>query len=70
MKTTIDIPDALLEGAMQYTKAGTKLEAVLIALEELNKRYRMAALVRYSNACDFDTNDEIEQREQDEAVNE
>lgn len=44
MKTTIDIPDALLKEAMRLSGAKTKREAVLRALEEFNRRKRMARL--------------------------
>jgi Arc/MetJ family transcription regulator len=42
MKTTIDIPDKLLADVMRHTKASTKREAVLAALEEFNRRFRLA----------------------------
>jgi Arc/MetJ family transcription regulator len=46
MKTTIDIPDEILKEAMGYCSATTKREAVLHALEEYNRRQRMARLAR------------------------
>ena len=47
---------------MRFTKAKTKREAVVTALEEFNRRRRMADLVKYSGTFsdDFPTNDEIE----------
>lgn len=60
MKTTIDIPDRELKDAMRFLGARTKREAVVTALHELNRRYRMARLVKYSGTCDFDTNAEVE----------
>jgi Arc/MetJ family transcription regulator len=68
MKTTIDIPDEALQEAMEYLGTTTKREAVLAALEEFNRRHRMAALVDLSGTCDFDTNDEIEATEAQEAT--
>jgi Arc/MetJ family transcription regulator len=47
MKTTIDIPDDVLKEAMKYSKAATKREAVVTALEDYNRRNRMARLVRH-----------------------
>jgi Arc/MetJ family transcription regulator len=44
MKTTIDIPDKMLEEAIKYTRAKTKKEAVLTAIEKYNKLHRLAAL--------------------------
>jgi Arc/MetJ family transcription regulator len=62
MKTTIDIPENELRDAMRFAKAATKREAVLAALEEFNRRHRMAELVKYSGtfAEAFPTNDQIE----------
>ncbi len=52
MKTTIDIPDAVLEEAMEFTKARTKREAIVTAVEEFIRRRRMAALVKHAATCD------------------
>lgn len=62
MKTTIDIPEDELKAAMRFTKAKTKREAVVKALEEFNRRRRMAELVKYSGTFSdrFPTNEEIE----------
>ncbi len=66
MRTTIDIPTKEIEDAMRFLGVKTKREAVVAALREFNRRRRMARLVRFSDSCDFDTNDEIEQRETSE----
>ena len=62
MKTTIDIPEKELRDALRFAKAKTKRQAVLTALEEFNRRHRMAELVKYSGTFSerFPTNDEIE----------
>lgn len=44
MKTTIDIPDDVMEEAMRHTGAHTKREAVVTAIEKFNKRKRLEAL--------------------------
>lgn len=44
MKTTVDIPDEALEEAMRLTGAKTKREAVVLAIEEFNRRRRLARL--------------------------
>ena len=67
MKTTIDIPEAELEEAMRFLGAKTKREAVVAALQEFNRKRRMANLVKHSGTCDFDTNAEIEESEAAEA---
>jgi hypothetical protein len=62
MKTTVDIPDAELRDAMRFTKARTKREAIVTAIEEFNRRRRMADLVKYSGTFgdNFPTNEQIE----------
>jgi hypothetical protein len=62
MKTTIDIPEKELKDAQRFAKAKTKRQAVLAALEEFNRRHRMAELVKYSGTFGdrFPTNDQIE----------
>jgi Arc/MetJ family transcription regulator len=44
MKTTIDIPDKVLKEAMRHTKASTKRDAVVRAMEEFNRRERLGKL--------------------------
>ena len=44
MKTTIDIPEKVLAEAIKFTRAKTKKEAVLTAVEKYNKLQRLAAL--------------------------
>jgi Arc/MetJ family transcription regulator len=41
MKTTIDIPERLLEEAMRNSKSSSKREAVLTALEEYNRKHQI-----------------------------
>ena len=44
MKTTIDIPEKLLEEAMRFTGAKTKRQAVVTAVERFNKLKRLEKL--------------------------
>jgi len=44
MKTTVDIPEDVLQEAMRHADAKTKKEAVVIAIEEYNRRRRLARL--------------------------
>ena len=62
MKTTVDIPEKELRDAMRFARARTKREAVVAALEEFNRRHRMAELVKYSGTFSdgFPTNDAME----------
>ena len=67
MKTTIDIPEKELKDAIRFTRAKTKREAVVKALEDFNQRRRMAELVKYAGtfADSFPTNDQIEAADAD-----
>jgi Bacterial antitoxin of type II TA system, VapB len=61
MKTTVNIPDKVLGDAMRHTKAKTKREAIVKALEEMNRRYSQAELLKYTGKFDsLMTNEEIE----------
>jgi Arc/MetJ family transcription regulator len=61
VKTTIDIPDDELADAMRFTGARTKREAVVRAMQEYNRRQRMAGLLKYSGTFseDFLKEDEV-----------
>ena len=48
MKTTVDIPEHVLTDALRFTKANTKREAIVTAMEDYNRRKRMAELIKYS----------------------
>jgi Arc/MetJ family transcription regulator len=61
MKTTVDIPEKELEEAMRFTGAKTKREAIVKALEEFNRRRRVAELVKHLGTFhSIATNEEIE----------
>jgi len=51
MKTTIDIPEDALTETMRFARARTKREAILTAVNDYNRRNRMAALTRYLGTC-------------------
>jgi Arc/MetJ family transcription regulator len=51
MKTTVNIPDDDLADAMRFTKAKTKREAIVTAIQEFNRRKRMAELSKYAGTC-------------------
>jgi Arc/MetJ family transcription regulator len=60
VKTTVDIPDKVLEDAMRFTKASTKRECIVRALEELNRRERVGRLIEMLGKSDtFMTLDEL-----------
>jgi hypothetical protein len=51
MKTTVDIPENDLADAIRFTKAKTKREAIVTAIQEFNRRKRMAELTKYAGTC-------------------
>ncbi len=56
MKTTLDIPSALLNEAMRLAGAKTKRAAVLAALDDFSKRGRMREMaMRLGNSETFMT---------------
>jgi Bacterial antitoxin of type II TA system, VapB len=52
MKTTVDIPESDLADAMRFTQAKTKREAIVAAIQEFNRRRRMAELVKHAGTCE------------------
>ena len=63
MKTTVDIPDDELLDAMRFTRARTKREAIVTAITEFNRRWRMAELAKRAGSCpELLTADELKQQ--------
>lgn len=61
MKTTVDIPEQALADAMRFARAKTKREAIVTAIEDYNRRKRMAELIKYSASSNtLLSNDAIE----------
>jgi Arc/MetJ family transcription regulator len=61
MKTTLDIPSALLNEAMRLAGAKTKRAAVLAALDDFSKRGRMREMaMRLGNSETFMTAVDLE----------
>ena len=46
MKTTIDIPDELMKDALKFSKASTKREAVVSALEDYIRRQKVKKVLK------------------------
>lgn len=60
MKTTVDIPENDLAEVMKHTKAGTKTEAVALAVADYNRRQRLAKLAgRLGTFRDLMTREEL-----------
>ena len=61
MKTTIDIPDNMLNDLMSNTKAHTKREAVLTAIDDYNRKIKITRLADVIGTFDeFITSDELD----------
>jgi Arc/MetJ family transcription regulator len=54
MKTTLDLPDELMEEAMQLTDIKTKTEVIIVALQELIKKNKVAELRTYKGKVNLD----------------
>ena len=62
MKTTVDIPDDMLGELLENTEARTKRDAILTAIEEYNRKKKIAALADVVGTFDqFMTADELNQ---------
>jgi hypothetical protein len=60
MKTTIDIPDKMLQALIDNTKARTKREAILTAIDEYNRKKEIALLADMVGTFDqFVSSDEL-----------
>lgn len=51
MKTTVDIPDSDLADAIRFSHAKTKREAIVTAIQDFNRRKRIAELTKYAGTC-------------------
>lgn len=54
MRTTLDLPEELLNQAMQATHIQTKTQVIITALEELVRRTRIAELKAYKGKINLD----------------
>ena len=67
MKTTIDIPDKTFIILSRLTKATTKRDAIMTAVEEYNRRHEVAALKATFGSWQMDSNENIEATDLEEA---
>jgi Arc/MetJ family transcription regulator len=66
MKTTVDIPEEALQEAMRHAGAKTKREAVVIAIEEYNRRRRLGRLAaQLGSFAGFPSAEELEASRQE-----
>lgn len=63
MRTTLDLPEKLVNEAMKLTHAETKTAVIIRALEELIRKSKISELKKYKGKIDLDIDlDEIRGR--------
>jgi len=63
MRTTLDLPENLLNEAMKMTHTNTKTAVIVKALEELVRKSKLSDLKKYRGKVDLDIDlDEIRDR--------
>ena len=66
MKTTVEIPDETLSTLLRLTRAKTKRDAILAAIEDYNRRHQVEALVATFGTWKMDSNEEMEAADLDD----
>ena len=60
MKTTVELSNDDIADVMRFTKARTKREAIVAAIQDFNRRKRMAELSKHAGTCkDLSSVDEL-----------
>ncbi len=54
MRTTLDLPEDLLEEAMKATQISTKTKVIITALEDLIRKSKISDLKKYKGKVDLD----------------
>ena len=54
MKTTLDLPEELLDEAMKVTRTRTKTGVIILALQELIRKSNLTDLKKYKGKIDLD----------------
>ncbi len=54
MRTTLDIPEDLINEAMKTTQINTKTKVIITALEELIRKSRISELKEFKGKVDLD----------------
>ena len=63
MRTTLDLPEDLIEEAMKVTGIPTKTRAIITALEELIRKSRISGIKKFKGKIDLEMDlDEIRGR--------
>ncbi len=63
MRTTLDIPQSLLEEAMKVSHSNTKTATIILALKELIKKSTISEIKEYKGKVNLEINiDELRNR--------
>ncbi|MCA9438862.1 MAG: type II toxin-antitoxin system VapB family antitoxin [Candidatus Omnitrophica bacterium] len=54
MRTTLDLPEDLIDEAMKVSHQRTKTSMIIAALEDYVRKHRLKELKRYKGAVDLD----------------
>ncbi len=54
MRTTLDLPELLVKKAMDIAHIKTKTKVIVLALEELIRKYNISDLKKYKGKIDLD----------------
>lgn len=53
MRTTLDLPENLIKKAMNVTHSKTKTNVIILALEELIRKYTISELTKFKGKIDL-----------------
>ena len=54
MRTTLDLPEALIDEAMKVAKINTKTRVIIAALEDLIRKSKISGLKKYKGKVDLE----------------
>jgi len=54
MRTTLDLPEELIDEAMKATHINTKTRVIIVALEELIRKSKISGLKEFKGKIDLD----------------
>jgi Arc/MetJ family transcription regulator len=54
LRTTLDLPEELLDEAMKATQISTKTKVIITALEDLIRKSKISDLKKYKGKVDLD----------------
>jgi len=54
MKATFNLPEKLIKEAMKLTHTGTKTAVIILALQELIRKVKIAGIKKYKGKIDLD----------------